>query len=82
MNSIYENIEDGIEFIGADPGGDSEAFLSLATGEVYYRSDYVDEEPLPDDIGDKSKYIALPHKRELNLGVVMVFKFVDRMDYV
>ncbi len=78
MNSIYENIADAIEFISADPGGDSEAFLSLATGEIFYRSEYAEEVPLPDDIDDKSKYIALPHKRKLDLGVVMVFKFVDK----
>jgi hypothetical protein len=79
MNSLIDDIEQAIEFISADPSGDSEAFVSLATGKVYYRSEYMEEaEPLPSDIDDQTKYIALPHKRDLNLGVVLVFNFVEK----
>lgn len=79
MKANISKIEDGIEFISADPSGDSEAFLSLATGEIFYRSDYVDEEtPLPSDIDDQKKYLPLPNKRTLDLGNVLVFNFVEQ----
>jgi hypothetical protein len=78
MKANIEDIEQAIEFISADPGGDSDAFLSLATGEVFYRSAYIDEEiPLPSDIDDESKYLPLPNKRDLDLGNVLVFNFVE-----
>lgn len=78
MKPNIENIEEGIEFISADPSGDSQAFLSRTTGEVFYRSDYVDEKfPLPSDIDDETKYLPLPNKRTLDLGNVLVFNFVE-----
>lgn len=77
MKPNISDIEDGIEFISADPSGDSEAFLSLATGKIHYRSEYVDE-ALPSDIDDDSKYLALPCKRNLNLNVVLIFRFVEQ----
>lgn len=78
MNSIIDDIELGIEFVSADMD-DGEAFLSRTTGEVYYRSDYVDEDqPLPADLDDETKYLPLPHKRELDLGVVLVFQFAEK----
>jgi hypothetical protein len=78
MKIIIEEIEQAIDFISADPTGDSEAFLSLVTGEVYYRSEYMEDAPLPVDIDDNSKYLSLPHKRQLDLGVVLVFQFVEK----
>ena len=79
MKANIDDIELGIEFISADAAGDNEAFLSLATGEVYYRSEYIDEEiPLPNDIDDESKYLPLPNKRDLDLGNVLVFNFVEQ----
>lgn len=78
MKPNIEDIEQAIEFISADPSGDSVAFLSLETGKIYYRSDYIDEEiPLPSDINDQTKYLPLPYKRDLNLGVALVFNFVE-----
>lgn len=78
MKADISEIELGIDFVSTNLGVDNEAFLSLATGDVYYRSDYVDEEnPLPSDLDEKTKYLPLPHTRELNLGVVLVFNFVE-----
>jgi hypothetical protein len=78
MKANIDDIELGIEFTSTDDAEDNEAFLSLATGEVFYRSEYIDEEiPLPNDIGDQTKYLPLPHKRDLDLGVVLVFNFVE-----
>jgi hypothetical protein len=71
-------IIDGIEFISADPGLESEAFLSLDSGEIFIRSPYYDEEMAncPDDVDDSAQYLPLPHKHELDLGVRLVKVFV------
>ncbi|MDJ0669159.1 MAG: hypothetical protein QNJ61_17895 [Desulfobacterales bacterium] len=41
---------------------------------IYYVSDLGDSNELPEDI-DEEKYIAIPHKNELDLGKALVFEF-------
>lgn len=78
MATKLSDIIDAIEFISADPDLDSEAFLSLDTGEIFIRSPYCDEEMAncPDDVEDSTQYLPLPHKHELDLGVRLVNKFI------
>lgn len=64
--------------------GDSCAYLSRQTGEVYSRLDPLcvgDDlaEELPDDIEDEEKYVALPDKQELDLGKPLVMDFVRQV---
>lgn len=76
-----------VHFISADPDHASEAFLSLETGKIHIRSEYMDfegVEELPDDLDDPARYISLPDKYDLNLGTSLVWSFVDeysRSDY-
>jgi len=46
---------------------------------IYVQSDIYGEEfePLPDDIAS-DKYIGIPHKNELELGVTVVMDFADQ----
>ncbi len=49
----------------------------IYTGEIHWHSEIGDnEEELPDDIDDETKYIPLPHENGLNLGIKLVLKFV------
>jgi len=61
------------------PLGQYQAFLCRQTGKIYRHSDDSDfaklEEELPDDIEDSEKYIAIPDKRDLDLGKVLVLDF-------
>jgi hypothetical protein len=58
---------------------ESEVYIATETGKIHLVSTYdVIDEELPDDIGDAVKYIALPHKNELDLGSDLVFDFVDQ----
>jgi len=61
------------------PLGQYQAFLCRQTGKIYHHSDDSDfaklEEELPDDIEDSEKYIAIPDKRDLDLGKVLVLDF-------
>lgn len=70
----FEEILLGAEFVGSGGPLEHEAYLSRETGEIHYHSDSMDE-PLPGDIGEAGKYVALPHKNDLGLGKALVFRF-------
>ncbi len=58
---------------------DNQAFIDRSTGKVHFRSLPGDaDEDLPEDIEDGARYIAAPHRNELDLGRDLVFEFVAR----
>jgi hypothetical protein len=65
------------EFVSAGGTGENQAFLDRRSGKIYWHSETTGdlEEELPDDIDDE-KYIAIPNRRELDLGTPLVFDFV------
>lgn len=75
----FDELESAYEFVSASGGfGSNEAFLCRRSGTIYWRSDPLVtgiEEELPDDIEDDEKYIAIPDKRELDLGKPLVLDF-------
>jgi hypothetical protein len=65
----FDALIEAFEFASFGQPGEHEAYLCVETGQVYWHSEYGDdEEPLPDDIENAEKYIAIPHKNELGLG--------------
>ena len=77
MPTSFSDIELSFEFVSSS-GGSHEAFLCRRTGKIYWRSDSSDdlnEEEMPDDIEDEEKYIAIPGKRDLDLGKPLVMDF-------
>lgn len=62
-----------------NPVGQYEAFLCRQTGKIYCHSEFEDiaelTDELPDDVEDEEKYIAVPDKRELDLGKRLVLDF-------
>ena len=55
--------------------GENEAYLDRQSGKIYWHSESGDnDEELPDDIDDE-KYIAIPDKKELDLGKPLVLDF-------
>ena len=54
------------------------AYLCKETGEIYYTSEMGESDELPEDIDDNDKYIAIPHKNELDLGKILVFEFTKK----
>jgi hypothetical protein len=70
----------GFEFVSGDGGAGNEAFVSKATGQVYLRGDYADEKAeIPDDLDDADLYVALPTKRDLDLGGRLVDRFAEEI---
>jgi hypothetical protein len=78
MPTDFQELLLSFEFV-ASGGGLHEAFLCRQTGKIHWRSETSDldgiEEELPDDVEDDEKYIAIPDKRELDLGKPLVLDF-------
>jgi hypothetical protein len=74
----FEDILPSFEFVGSHLGH-YQALLCRRTGKIYWRSEFSDldglADELPDDIEDDEKYIAIPDKRELDLGKPLVLDF-------
>ncbi|MDE5445989.1 hypothetical protein GWG65_32195 [Bradyrhizobium sp. CSA207] len=81
MPLTIAEITEAFEF--ANTGGDMgefRAFVCKRTGKIHYQTDFPDTaellDELPADIDDEEKYVALPDKRELDLGKPLVLNFV------
>ncbi len=68
MPVSFKELLDAFEFASLGQLGEAQAFVSLRTGKIHYRSDYTDDdEDLPDDI-DGEDYLEVPQKRDLGIG--------------
>jgi hypothetical protein len=74
----FEDVLYGFEFVSMGDGG-NEAILCKRTGTVYWHSCDVEMEPLFDELPhgyeDDPNYLAIPDKRELDLGKPLVLDF-------
>ena len=68
MAISFSDIEDAFFFVSMDQQYMHNAYLCKETGETFYTSEAGDSDELPEDIDDPEKYIAIPHKNELDLG--------------
>lgn len=76
--SAFEDLLVAYEWVSADSGGENAAYVSRETGRIYWLSDEAEsDEPLPDDLEDETRYIAVPHKHDLNLGKALALRFVN-----
>jgi hypothetical protein len=77
MKHKFEDIVLAFEFVSGGPEFQAEAILDRETGEIYHRSDEAGIDEFPADI-EHDKYIAIPHKNELDLGHRLVFNFIEQ----
>jgi hypothetical protein len=74
----YDDLEHALYWVSSSPEFEADAFVSRATGKVYFRgTDGPVDDDFPDDIEDAVEYIAFPHKNDLDLGRDLVFRFVN-----
>ena len=76
----FLDLEAAVEFVSFDGGMEGQtAYLCRQTGEIHYDDAGLsgEYEPLPDDIEDAAKYIAVPTTRDLDLGKQLVSDFVN-----
>jgi hypothetical protein len=77
MAVSFDDIETAFFFVSMDQQFMNNAYLCKETGEIYYTSEMGDSDELPEDIDDPERYIAIPHKNELDLGKALVLEFTS-----
>lgn len=74
----FSDLLDGFEFASFGNAFDSGAFICLDTGTIHLMSRDIDlDEETPADIDDATKYLAIPHKNDLDLGRALALSFVE-----
>lgn len=77
MNIKFSDVLDLFELVNFGSQFDHEGYICKASGKTYFHSEFGDnEEELPNDITDE-KYLVIPHKNELNLGINLAFDFIQ-----
>ncbi|MBV8458422.1 MAG: hypothetical protein JO122_17610 [Acetobacteraceae bacterium] len=74
----FSELVNSFEFVSSGSRGECEAYLSLDTGQFYWRSDITGDDELPEHLDESDRYIAVPHKNELDLGRDLVIAFTEQ----
>ncbi len=69
----FSELELAFDYVSFEGLTEHLAYVRKDTGEILYGSDDLAEEELPDDVNDEEKYLAIPSKRDLDLGKSLVF---------
>jgi hypothetical protein len=75
----YDDLSTAFDFVSFAGPMEHRAYVSLDTGAIYWISETnpIEEDELPDDLETSDRYIAIPHKNELDLGNNLAFRFVE-----
>ena len=76
MEIKFTDIELAFEYVSSAPETANTAVLCKETSEIFYASDYDDEDEIPEEVYDREDCIEIPHKNDLDLGRNLVFEFV------
>jgi hypothetical protein len=72
----YEDISAAFDFVSCAAPMEHAAYVSLETGAIYWVSELNPlEEEVPDDLGESDRYVAIPHKNDLDLGSHLALRF-------
>ena len=81
MPAKFQDILQAFEFADVSGGmGECHTFVCRETGKIYYQFDDdslqdLEEDELPDDLEDETKYLPVPNSRDLDLGKPLVLAF-------
>jgi hypothetical protein len=72
-------MRDAFEFVSIGGSLGAEAYISRDTGKIYLRTidGFMEEDEVSDDALETDRYIAVPHKAQLDLGRRLVLRFAD-----
>ena len=75
----YDDLSAAFDFVSFGAPFEHRAFVSLDTGAIHWISETspIDEEDLPDDLETSDRYLAIPHKNDLDLGNDLALRFAD-----
>ena len=72
----YDDISAAFDFVSSGAPMEHHAYVSLETGAIYWVSELNPlEEEVPDDLGESDRYLAIPHKNDLDLGSNLALRF-------
>jgi len=77
MAISFDVIVDAFMFVSMEQPYVHNAYLCKETGQTFYTSEIGDSDELPEDLDESDKYVAIPHKNELDLGKDLVFEFTS-----
>ena len=60
----FEDIEHAFFYVSSGPMTANTAILCKESGEIFYASDYDDENEIPEDIYFREDCIQIPHKND------------------
>jgi hypothetical protein len=74
----YGDLSMAFDFVSFAAPMEHNAYVSLDTGEVYWKSESNDafDEGVPDDLETSDRYLTIPRKNELDLGTRLALRFV------
>ena len=75
-NGQFPDLSAAFDFVSFGAPFEHRAYISMDTGTIYWIAELnpTDEE-VPDDVEESDRYIAIPHKNDLDLGSHLVFRF-------
>lgn len=80
MGVTFADLEMAFMFVSADQRGMNNAYLDRESGRIFHTSEMGDSDELPEDIFEDDRYLAIPHKNDLDLGKALVLDFsADRL---
>ncbi|WP_343674148.1 hypothetical protein [Paraburkholderia heleia] len=73
----YDDLSLAIDFVSYAAPMEHNAYVSLDTGKVWWTSDPGDafDEEMPDDLETSDRYLAIPHRNDLDLGRPLALRF-------
>jgi hypothetical protein len=72
----YEDLREAFDFVNSGAPMEHSAHISLDTGAIYWMSELNPlEEEVPDDLETSTRYVAVPHKNDLDLGSRLALRF-------
>lgn len=75
----YSDLDLAFDFVNSGPPLENRAYIALDSGQIYWISGLGDnEEEVPEDVETSDRYVAVPHKNDLDLGRRLVTRFVRR----
>ena len=70
----YNELSEAFDFVSFGGLRENQAYIDRTSGQIYWVGDAVDEE-LPEAPDESDRYIAIPHKNDLDLGVDLALQF-------
>ena len=74
----YDELSAAFDFVSFGAPMEHNAYVSLETGAIYWISETSSlEEEIPDDLEISDRYLAIPHKNDLDLGRNLALRFAE-----